>query len=98
MEGSTAPSTGQAKSVLGLTCRIDSTVPEATSVASLRWRSEPVTDVPWWASEARSGSPNGSATTSLSATAFCTSVSQRLATSWWPPTAFLSSALSPGIS
>lgn len=81
-EGSTAPLTGQAKSVAGVTWRIDSTVREATSVASLRWLSEPVTDVPLWAREARSGSPNGSATISLSATACCTSVSHRLATAW----------------
>ncbi|RPK76243.1 hypothetical protein EES44_00810 [Streptomyces sp. ADI96-15] len=56
-DGVTAPSTGQAKSVLGLTWRIVSTVLAATSVASFSRPSEPETFLPRWAIEAMSGSP-----------------------------------------
>ncbi len=82
IDGSTAPSTGQAKSVLGVTWSTVFTVIAATSVASLRWLSEPVTLVPLCAREARSGSANGRATTSLPATAFCRAASHCLATAW----------------
>lgn len=56
IDGSTAPSTGQAKSVLGVTWSTVSTVLAATSVAALSWFREPVTLVPLCAREARSGS------------------------------------------
>ncbi|CAM5351654.1 hypothetical protein SAURM35S_03962 [Streptomyces aurantiogriseus] len=85
IDGSTAPSTGQAKSVLGVTWSTVSTVVAATSVAALSWLSEPVTPVPLWAREARSGSAKGSATTSLPWTACCSSSSHCLATAWWVP-------------
>ncbi len=80
IDPSTAPSTGQAKSVFGFTWRIGSTVLSMTSVALFSWFSDPVTSVPLWARDARSGSAKGRATTSLSATASCSSASHCLAT------------------
>lgn len=85
IDGSTAPSAGQAKSVDGFTWRIVSTVSSTTSVASFRWLSEPVTFVPLWAREARSGSPKGRATTSLPVTACWSWASHCLATAWFRP-------------
>lgn len=80
IDGSTVPSTGQAKSVLGVTWSTVRTVVAATSVASLRWLRVPVTLVPLCAREARSGSAKGRATTSLAATASCSPASHCLAT------------------
>jgi hypothetical protein len=63
IEGSMAPSSGQAKSVDGFTWRMVSTVVAATWVAGRRWLRLPDTLRPVCASDARSGSANGSATT-----------------------------------
>ncbi len=48
IEGSTAPSTGQAKSTVGFTWRMVSNVDCATSVAGRRCLSEPDTSRPLW--------------------------------------------------
>lgn len=90
MDGSTAPFTGQAKSLLGVTWSTVFTVVAATSVASSRWLSEPLTLVPLWAREARSGSAKGSATTSSPSTAFCSFASHCLAIAWWVPAVVVS--------
>lgn len=92
IDGSTAPSAGQAKSVFGFTWRIVCTVLEATSVASFRWLREPVTSLPLCASDARSGSAKGRATTSLSlsATVFSSLSSHALATAWFLPAVVVS--------
>lgn len=80
IDGSTAPFTGHAKSVLGVTWRIVVTVSVTTSVALLRWLRVPVTFLPLCAMEARSGSPKGRATTSLPSTASWSWASHCLAT------------------
>ncbi|SCF71935.1 hypothetical protein GA0115255_104041 [Streptomyces sp. Ncost-T6T-2b] len=85
MEESTAPFTGQAKSVDGFTWRMVSTVVAATVEAFCRWLSVPVTALPRWAMEARSGSANGSAITLPSSTTFSRAVSHCLATVWFLP-------------
>lgn len=63
IDGSTAPSAGQAYSADGFTWRIVSTVDSANCVAGRRWLREPETRLPRCASDARSGSPYGSAIT-----------------------------------
>ncbi len=94
MEESIAPSTGQAKSVRGFTPMIVSTVVAASSVADWRWLSEPVTSLPRWASEARSGSAKGSAITWSPGTASWRSWSHCLATAWPLPGAVVPSGCS----
>lgn len=85
MSRSTAPSAGHAYDVSGLVCRIVCTVRLAASVASFRWLREPVTFVPVCASDARSGSANGSVTTFWFCTAVSRSLSHCLASAWFLP-------------
>lgn len=93
IDGSTAPSTGQAKSVVGVVCSTASTVVVAASVAVCRWLRVPETFLPRWAMEARSGSANGRATTLPPLTAFCRASSHFLATAWLVPGTVVSPAL-----
>ena len=86
IEGSMAPSTGQAKSVLGFGVqdRLDGRGGHA------RWRGSDWTArrarlLPWWAREARSGSAKGSATTSSPFTASWRSMQPLLGDAWFLP-------------
>lgn len=90
IDGSTAPSTGHAKSVDGFTCRMVCTVVPATSVAVCRWLRVPDTFLPRCARDARSGSANGSATTFPSDTAASSEVSHFFATAWFFPATVVS--------